>query len=82
VAGYLRAVDLDGRSDGSWVKTAGLAFVKQRPSTASGVVFIGVADETGDFLVFVAPDFFERNRRVIQRAKFIGVEGAIQKSSM
>ena len=77
--GYLRAVDLDSRPDGSWVKTAGLAFVKQRPGTASGVVFIGVADETGDFRIFVAPDFFEQNRRVIQQAKFIGVEGPIQK---
>jgi error-prone DNA polymerase len=77
--GYLRAVDIESRPDGSWVKTAGLAFVKQRPGTASGVVFIGVADETGDFRIFVAPDFFEQNRRVIQQAKFIGVEGPIQK---
>src|ERR1700749_3163206 len=77
--GYLRATDLDRRPNGSWVKTAGLAFVKQRPGTASGVVFIGLGDETGDFRIFVAPDFFERNRRVIQQAKFIGVEGPIQK---
>lgn len=77
--GFLRAVDLESRPNGSWVKAAGLAFVKQRPGTASGVVFIGVADETGDFRIFVAPDFFEQNRRVIQQAKFIGVEGPIQK---
>jgi error-prone DNA polymerase len=77
--GYLRAADLASRPDGAWVKTAGLAFVKQRPGTASGVVFIGLADETGDFRIFVAPDFFEQNRRVIQQAKFIGVEGPIQK---
>jgi error-prone DNA polymerase len=77
--GYLRAADLASCPDGAWVKTAGLAFVKQRPGTASGVVFIGVADETGDFRIFVAPDFFEQNRRVIQQAKFIGVEGPIQK---
>lgn len=77
--GYLRAMDLDRRPNGSWVKTAGLVFVKQRPGTASGVVFIGLGDETGDFRIFVAPDFFERNRRVIQQAKFIGVEGPIQK---
>jgi error-prone DNA polymerase len=77
--GFLRATDLDHRPNGSWVKAAGLAFVKQRPGTASGVVFIGLGDETGDFRIFVAPDFFERNRRVIQRAKFIGVEGPIQK---
>jgi error-prone DNA polymerase len=77
--GYLRAVDLADRPAGSWVKAAGLAFVKQRPGTASGVVFISVADETGDFNVFVAPDFFEQHRRVITKAKFIAVEGPIQK---
>ena len=77
--GYLRAVDLGSKPHGSWVKTAGLAFAKQRPGTASGVVFIGMADETGEFRIFVAPDFFEQNRRVIQRAKFIGVEGPLQK---
>jgi DNA polymerase III alpha subunit len=40
-----------------YVKTAGLAIVKQRPGTASGVVFLSVSDETGVFNVFVAPDF-------------------------
>jgi error-prone DNA polymerase len=73
--GYLRAADLANCPDGAWVETAGLAFVKQRPGRASGVVFISVADETGDIGIFVAPDFFEQNRRVSQQAKFIGVEG-------
>jgi error-prone DNA polymerase len=53
--GYLRAADLANRPDGSYVKAAGLAIVKQRPGTASGVVFLSVADETGVFNVFVAP---------------------------
>jgi error-prone DNA polymerase len=77
--GYLRAADLAERPDGAYVRTAGLAIVKQRPGTASGVVFLSVSDETGVFNVFVAPDFFERNRRVITKAKFIAVEGPLQK---
>jgi error-prone DNA polymerase len=77
--GYLRAVDLADRPDGAYVKAAGLAIVKQRPGTASGVVFLSVADETGVFNVFVAPDFFERHRREITKAKFVAVEGALQK---
>jgi error-prone DNA polymerase len=60
-------------------RTAGLPFVKQCPGTASGVVFVSVASETGEFNIFIGPDFFERNRRVIQQAKFIGVKGPIQK---
>jgi error-prone DNA polymerase len=77
--GYLRAVDLAQRAHGSYVRTAGLAIVKQRPGTASGVVFLSVADETGIFNVFVAPDFFEQNRRLITTAKFLAVEGPLQK---
>jgi error-prone DNA polymerase len=77
--GYLRAADLVNRPDGSYVKVAGLAIVKQRPGTASGVVFLSVADETGVFNVFVAPEFFERHRREITKAKFIAVEGPLQK---
>jgi error-prone DNA polymerase len=77
--GYLRAADLVQRPHGSYVRTAGLAIVKQRPGTASGVVFLSVADETGVFNVFVAPDFFEKNRRLITTAKFLAVEGPLQK---
>ncbi|WP_446744489.1 DNA polymerase III subunit alpha [Silvibacterium acidisoli] len=77
--GYLRAADLAGRRNGEYVRTAGLAIAKQRPGTASGVVFLSVSDETGVFNVFVAPEFFEQNRRVITRAKFIAVEGPLQK---
>jgi error-prone DNA polymerase len=77
--GYLRAADLAQRAHGSYVRTAGLAIVKQRPGTASGVVFLSVADETGVFNVFVAPDFFEKNRRLITTAKFLAVEGPLQK---
>jgi error-prone DNA polymerase len=77
--GYLCAADLVNRPDGSYVKAAGLAIVKQRPGTASGVVFLSVADETGVFNVFVAPEFFERHRREITKAKFVAVEGPLQK---
>lgn len=76
---YLRASDLKNRPHGSYVRTAGLAIAKQRPGTASGVVFLSVSDETGVFNVFISPEFFERHRHVITRAKFIAVEGPLQK---
>lgn len=77
--GYLRASDLLNQPAGAYVRTAGLAIVKQRPGTASGVVFLSVADETGVFNVFIAPDFFEKHRRDITRSRFIAVEGRLQK---
>jgi error-prone DNA polymerase len=77
--GYLRAADLKRHPNGRYVKAAGLAIVKQRPGTASGIVFLSVADETGEFNVLIYPDFFERHRRVITTAKFLAVEGPLQR---
>jgi error-prone DNA polymerase len=76
--GYLTALELRKRRDGEFVKTAGLAIVKQRPGTAKGTVFMSVSDETDIFNVIVTQEFFERNRAVISNAKFISVEGPLQ----
>ena len=35
------------RPHGRWVKVAGLVLIRQRPGTASGVVFVTLEDETG-----------------------------------
>jgi error-prone DNA polymerase len=76
--GYLTASELRMRRDGEFVRTAGLAIVKQRPGTAKGTVFLSVSDETGIFNVIVTKDFFERNRSAISNARFISVEGPLQ----
>jgi error-prone DNA polymerase len=75
---YLTASELRKRPDGEYVKTAGLAIVKQRPGTAKGFVFMSVSDETDIFNVIVSKEFFERNRSAISNAKFISVEGPLQ----
>jgi error-prone DNA polymerase len=75
---YLTAFQLRKRRNGDFVKTAGLAIVKQRPGTAKGTVFLSVSDETGIFNVIVTQEFFERNRAAISNAKFISVEGPLQ----
>jgi error-prone DNA polymerase len=75
---FLTAIELRKRRDGEFVKTAGLAIVKQRPGTAKGFVFMSVSDETDIFNVIVTKEFFERNRSAISNAKFISVEGPLQ----
>ena len=75
---FLTAIELRKRRNGEFVKTAGLAIVKQRPGTAKGVVFMSVSDETDIFNVIVTKEFFERNRSTISNAKFISVEGPLQ----
>jgi error-prone DNA polymerase len=75
---FLTAIELRKRRDGEYVKTAGLAIVKQRPGAAKGFVFMSVSDETDIFNVIVTKEFFERNRNVISNAKFISVEGPLK----
>jgi len=75
---YLTAYELKKQRNGEFVKTAGLAIVKQRPGTAKGFVFMSVSDETDIFNVIVTKEFFERNRSAISNAKFISVEGLLQ----
>lgn len=76
--GFLTAVELRKRRDGEFVKTAGLAIVKQRPGTAKGFVFMSISDETDMFNAIVTKEFFERNRSIISNAKFISIEGSLQ----
>ena len=75
---YLTAIELRKRRNGEFVKTAGLAIVKQTPGTAKGFVFMSVSDETDIFNVIVTKEFFEQNRSIISNAKFISVEGPLQ----
>ncbi|MGH6935067.1 MAG: OB-fold nucleic acid binding domain-containing protein, partial [Methylocella sp.] len=65
--------------DGRWLKTAGLVLVRQMPSSAKGVMFITVEDDTGIANLVIWPKLFEKQRRVILSAKMMAVHGCIQR---
>jgi error-prone DNA polymerase len=58
---------------------AGLILVRQRPSTAKGVIFITIEDETGIANLIVWSRQFERFRHIIMNAKLLGVTGKLQR---
>jgi error-prone DNA polymerase len=68
--------------DGTKVTVAGLALVRQRPGTASGVIFITLEDETGVANLVVWPKVFERFRRVVMVARLIRVTGRLQREGI
>ena len=68
--------------DGTKVSVAGLALVRQRPGTASGVIFITLEDETGIANLVVWPKVFERFRRVVMAARLIRVTGRLQREGI
>ena len=75
----LRAEQLAGIEDGRWVEVAGLTLVRQRPGTASGVIFITLEDETGVANLVVWPKVFERFRRTVLGAQLLAVQGKAAK---
>lgn len=73
------ANNLASEPNGKKVKVAGLVLVRQRPSTASGVCFITLEDETGVINIIVFPKLFARFRKAIMFATVLLVEGRIQR---
>jgi error-prone DNA polymerase len=65
--------------DGSTIAVAGLTLIRQRPGTASGVIFITLEDETGIANLVVWPHVFERFRAVVLGARLMAVRGAVQR---
>jgi error-prone DNA polymerase len=70
---------LAGLKDGTWVAVSGLVIVRQRPGTASGVIFATLEDETGVANVIVWPTVFERYRRDLLESRLLRVAGTLQK---
>ena len=63
---------------GTSICVAGLVTVRQRPSTAKGIIFMTLEDETGVVNVLVRPDVYERNRKVARSAAALMVGGTLQ----
>jgi error-prone DNA polymerase len=66
-------------SHGSWVRAAGIVTCRQRPGTASGVIFVTLEDETGNVNVIVWKNVLEKQRRELLGSTLLGVAGQIQR---
>jgi error-prone DNA polymerase len=64
--------------DGRRVRYAGMVICRQRPGTASGVVFMTLEDETGFVNVVVWSKIFEQFAVLIKTSAFLGVTGKLQ----
>jgi len=66
--------------DGTHLRVAGVVLVRQRPGSASGVVFVTIEDETGIANVVVWPSLTEQARRALIGSTLLLVDGRIQRS--
>ena len=76
---YVSAGQLPAIEDGRHVRIAGLVITKQRPGTASGVIFVTLEDETGCSNLIVWKKIADEQRDVLLNARLMGVQGEIQK---
>jgi error-prone DNA polymerase len=72
--------DISHENERRRVRCAGVVLVRQRPGSASGVVFMTLEDETGIANVVVWPKIMEQYRKEVMGARLILVEGYIQSS--
>ena len=72
--------DINHENDRRRVRCAGVVLVRQRPGSASGVVFMTLEDETGIANVVVWPKIMEQYRKEVMGARLVLVEGYIQSS--
>ncbi|TXK65668.1 error-prone DNA polymerase [Alkalisalibacterium limincola] len=74
-----RAQDIAHLPHGSHVRFAGLVTLKQRPSTASGVTFLTVEDETGMLNIVVWRDLALRQRRELLESTLLAIDGILER---
>ena len=71
-----------GTPDGARITVAGLVLVRQRPGTASGVIFVTLEDEAAIANIIVWPKVFEAYRRTLLASRLLMVTGKLQKQGI
>jgi error-prone DNA polymerase len=64
--------------NGKRATVAGCVITRQRPGTAKGIIFMTLEDETGTSRIVVMPDFYEKNRLVVLKERFVQVSGEVE----
>ncbi len=73
------AADVQNAADQQPIYAAGIVTCRQRPGTASGVIFVTMEDETGVINVVVWNSVIERQRRELLGSSLLGVHGVIER---
>jgi len=76
---FASAAGLRELPHGRPARAAGIVVGRQRPDTASGVIFVTLEDETGSVNVIVWRDLAERQRRELLGSRLLGVHGVLER---
>jgi error-prone DNA polymerase len=78
--GVRTALDLHRIEHGSRVLVAGVDTHRQRPATASGVIFINLEDETGMVNVICSIGLWSRYRRIARGSPSLLIRGVVERA--
>jgi error-prone DNA polymerase len=73
------AEQLKQLSHGKLARAAGIVIGRQRPGTASGVIFVTLEDETGTVNVVVWNGVAEKQRRALLGSRLLAVHGVLER---
>ena len=79
--GFLTAAQLDALPDGQDVAACGIVTLRQQPSTAKGVIFLTIEDDTGPINVIVWKSIRVAQREELLHSTLLGVHGVWQRST-
>ena len=72
------AIELKQMADGRFVRVAGLVLLRQRPSTAKGITFVTLEDETGSMNLVLKPEIWEKFYKTARRSNAWLVHGVLE----
>ena len=76
---FIKAADLALAGNHALIRAAGIVVGRQRPGTATGIVFVTLEDESGLANIVVYPQLVDKQRRELLGSRLLGVYGQLQK---
>jgi error-prone DNA polymerase len=73
------ATEVANSRNGQFIRAAGIVTCRQRPATASGVIFVTLEDETGYVNLIVWNDLADRQRKELLGSRLLAVSGEVQR---
>ena len=80
--GVITAAQVMESNSNALVRVAGIISHRQRPKTASGIIFMTLEDETGMLNLVVKPHLFQRQRKLILGRNMLQVTARIQRDGL
>lgn len=76
---FLSSDQLRDTANGANIAVCGLVITRQRPGTASGVIFVSLEDESAVSNVIVWPNVFKKFRKEVMVGRLLYVRGKLQR---